>query len=116
VSQTFDQSVLIEWTAPGDDGLAGRPAGYELRWSLSAIDAGNFAAATPVEPSPLVREGGAEQLYLVTGLMAATRYYFALVAVDEAGNRTALSNVVTTVTQAVDEVPPNTVSDVELGP
>jgi hypothetical protein len=55
-------------------------------------------------------------MYLVTGLLAATRYYFALIAIDDASNRTALSNVVATVTQADDTVPPNTVSDVELGP
>jgi hypothetical protein len=113
-SQTFDQSALLEWTAPGDDGWNGKPARYELRQSPAPITAANFNSATPVDPSPSTRDGGAEQMYLVTGLAPSTRYYFALIAVDDAGNRNAISNVVMTVTTTQDLVAPATTTDMQL--
>ena len=41
-------SVTLRWTAPGDDGLAGRATRYDLRYSKTLITAANFASATVV--------------------------------------------------------------------
>ncbi len=47
-------TVELTWNAPGDDGTVGRATSYDLRYSTATIDAGTWAAATPVtgEPSP----------------------------------------------------------------
>jgi len=38
--------VRLSWTAPGDDGSSGRSLRYDIRYSLSTIDAGNWDSAT----------------------------------------------------------------------
>ncbi len=41
-------SVQLNWTAPGDDGSTGTATSYDIRYSTSAITAGNFSSATQV--------------------------------------------------------------------
>ncbi len=41
-------SVQLNWTAPGDDGNTGTATTYDIRYSTSAITAGNFSSATQV--------------------------------------------------------------------
>ena len=47
-------SITLTWTAPGDDGDIGTAASYDIRYSLSSINASNWNDATQVtgEPSP----------------------------------------------------------------
>jgi hypothetical protein len=37
--------VTLQWTAPGDDGMIGMVSRYEVRYSISPIDEGNFSSA-----------------------------------------------------------------------
>ncbi len=91
---TSPTSITLNWTAPGDDGNTGTAALYDIRYSLSNITEANWNSATQVsgEPNPKAA-GGAEQ-FEVTGLASNTAYYFAIKTSDEAGNWSALSNVV----------------------
>lgn len=85
-------SVTMHWTAPGDDSLTGRATTYDLRYALYPITQSNFATAArwPTNP-PLM--AGSREAYVVSGLTANTLYYFALKTSDEAGNWSALSNL-----------------------
>ncbi|MFH2052370.1 MAG: Ig-like domain-containing protein [bacterium] len=91
VSGLGSRSVTLAWTAPGDDGDTGTATAYELRRSGAAISAANWNAATPVEGLPAPVGAGGTQSFAVTGLVPGSGYHFALVAVDEADNRSELS-------------------------
>jgi len=86
-------SVTLEWTAPGDDGRFGRAQAYLLRYSTQPITDANFDQASAVPKMAKPRPGGTRESFTVEGLEPATQYYFALKAMDEAGNWSALSNV-----------------------
>jgi hypothetical protein len=93
-SQTAD-SVIVAWTAPGDDGNKGTATVYDLRWSYTPISDDNFDLATPVEegvPQPL--KSGTQQRVVLHGLSRGRPYYFAIRSVDNRGNWSALSNIV----------------------
>jgi hypothetical protein len=86
-------SVTLSWTAPGDDGDVGRAMGYEVRWSLLPITDANWEAAIVVSAAPDPLPAGAHHSMVVGGLIPGTTYYFAIKAVDDAGNWSGLSNV-----------------------
>ncbi|HUW82091.1 MAG TPA: Calx-beta domain-containing protein, partial [Phycisphaerae bacterium] len=86
-------SIDLGWTAPGDDGSSGTASSYDIRYSTSSIDEGNWGSAIQVsgEPSPAV--AGTPQGMTVSGLNLETTYYFALKTADEVPNISSLSNV-----------------------
>ncbi len=87
-------SLVLGWTAPGDDGAAGTAAAYDIRYSTSAIASdADFAAAVQVIGEPAPALAGTAQTMTVTGLSAATTYYFVMKAQDEVPNVSAKSNV-----------------------
>ncbi|HTK31820.1 MAG TPA: DUF1565 domain-containing protein [Candidatus Saccharimonadaceae bacterium] len=107
-----DQVVTLTWAAPGDDGLVGVAAAYDLRWSTQPItDDVSWAAATSVATEPVPAVPATVQSYVMTGLTPATQYYFAIKTRDEANNWSLLSNVLARATAATDVVPPKSVGD-----
>nr|HPR62493.1 hypothetical protein [Prolixibacteraceae bacterium] len=57
------------------------------------ITVGNFANATQVGGVPAPQEAGSAETFTLTGLNAATTYYFAIKTTDEALNVSGISNV-----------------------
>jgi chitodextrinase len=92
VTALTDSTATLGWSAPGDDSLTGTATSYEIRYSTAPITAANFASATAVT-GPAPAAAGTAQSAVVRGLARQVTYYFALRAVDDAGNRAALSNV-----------------------
>ncbi|MEK7584760.1 MAG: hypothetical protein AAB490_05955, partial [Patescibacteria group bacterium] len=92
LSSASGKSILLTWTAPGDDGNVGTATTYDIRYSTSVITAGNWASATQVtgEPTPLV--AGTVQTMRVSGLDWNTTYYFAMQTSDEVPNTSTISN------------------------
>ena len=86
-------TMVLNWTATGDDGTEGTATFYQVRYSTSPIDETTFAAATRAgnEPEPL--PFGSAQSMEVRGLNFSTTYYFAIKAYDEFGNPGPISNV-----------------------
>ena len=90
-------SIDLGWTAPGDDGTAGRASSYELRYSTSPVSGADTlgwwggATSAGVLPPPIAA-GGHEQ-FTVIGLVTGTSYYFILRTTDDAGNTSAFSNL-----------------------
>lgn len=113
---TTASSVTLGWTATGDDSLTGVAHHYELRWSASPITAANFSAATLVATGvPAPAAPGTAQGCTVNGLNRSIDLYFAMRVHDEAGNASALSNVVL-VDHLLDTAPPATPSGLAGGP
>jgi hypothetical protein len=87
-------SVVLRWTAPGDDGNVGTASRYEMRMSNNPISEANWAGASLVSGAPTPRPAGTRQSMVVRGLTQGVTYYFAIKAIDDAGNQAPLSNVV----------------------
>jgi pimeloyl-ACP methyl ester carboxylesterase len=92
-------SAVLRWTASGDDGSTGTADNYDVRWSRSAINEGNFEEAATFDEIPCPSAPGAEECASIQGLNRLTAYYFALKVRDEAGNWSGLSNVVRATTK-----------------
>lgn len=88
----WNGEVLLSFAAPTDSGPKAKAFGYDVRYSLSPIDAGNFAAATQVPRwrIPRPQAAGTVQKMVVTDLVPGSTCYFALRAYDQAGNATAV--------------------------
>jgi hypothetical protein len=112
-SQTRWKSTNLSWTAPGDDGSTGTAASYDIRYHTAPITENNWNDAVQLtnEPTPLV--AGTTQSVAVAGLTPGTTYYFAMRAVDEAVNVSAISNVLTVTTPASDPIPPAAITDLQ---
>ena len=84
---TNDSSVTLSWTAPGDDGDAGRAARYHIRYSASGgITEEMWDEATSYQQNLVPLEAGEIEQLVVAGLQRNTSYWFAIRAEDDAGN------------------------------
>ena len=88
-------SVTLNWTASGDDNNNGTPHHYDLRYSNTPIDALNFDTASTVDEVFANGPAGTLESFKVTNLKPGTEYYFAIKAVDNVGNSSSLSNILT---------------------
>lgn len=108
---TSNQTVSLEWVATGDDNRQGTASAYDLRFDTTRIDTpANFEGARRVTDLKSPTEAGRVEHIEVDGsdgLQADTPYYFAVVAVDESGNR---SPHVSTAREVV------LVKDIEIAP
>jgi len=111
-------SVTLRWTAPGDDGMSGNAAAYDIRYTtLGPLDDTNFlsgTAASPSAPAPV----GVVESWTLLGLVPGTRYWIALRASDEVPNWSPVSNDVDVLTATPppppDQTPPAAVTDLAL--
>jgi subtilisin family serine protease len=95
---TAPGTIRLTFAAPGDDGNTGRAQSYELRYAAAPIDAQNFAQATRVASPPTPATAGTLQTVTVSGLLPERLFYFAMLATDDSGNVSALSNVTSAAT------------------
>ena len=102
-------TMILQWTAPGDDASVGTATSYDIRYATSAITAANFSSATPSAPGLTPSPAGTQQQYTVTGLAVGIRYWFAIRTADERGNVSAISVVASSSTP--DEMSPSATSD-----
>lgn len=96
-------SVVLGWTAPGNDWTVGQAASYDIRWSTADITDANWVSATQATGVPTPLPAGTIQLFTVIGLNPSTTYYFALKTQDYATppNVSGLSNIASATTSAV---------------
>lgn len=89
------RKATVTFTAPGDDGTLGTVSTYDVRFSTSPIDASNFDLAERYSKTPMPASPGSLEQIDITGLTPGFTYYFAVKAMDNAGNLNNTSNVVT---------------------
>ena len=96
---TSAMTVLLRWSATGDDGGMGRASRYELRYSTSPLNELNFSLASEATGVPrLPLPPGGLESFRLRGLEPNTQYWLALRVFDEFGNASPISNVVMTTT------------------
>ena len=103
-------TVELRWTAPEDDGDAGRPSRYDLRYSFHPIDEASFPTAQKVPGLPTPAVPGESERMMVLGLDEVRIYYFAIRSVDTAGN----SSPISTLTVTTGSVRPDPVRDLTV--
>jgi len=86
-------SVVLGWTATGDDYWIRDASCYQIRWSNSPINDLNWDSAMSLSSVPKPAKSGASQHVTIKDLLPDTTYYFAIKASDESGNTSNLSNV-----------------------
>jgi hypothetical protein len=86
-------TVVLAWTAPGSNSVYGTSTTYDLRYSTSTITNGNFSSSTQVSPEPTPHVSGYAESYNATSLPVGNELFFGLIAYDQAGNVSNLSNV-----------------------
>jgi len=85
-------TITVRWSAPGDDGYAGRAYRYDIRYSTSPLTDANWNQAYRATVMPLPANPGSLQTCTITGLTPSTKYYFRMRTTDEKYNWSALSN------------------------
>ena len=94
-----DSSVVLSWSAPGDDSTSGEAAAYDIRYSdIPPTIVSNpmlvyLYASSQVLNEPAPKAAGEIESLTVDGLNPLKTYYFMLTTLDDAGNRSALSNI-----------------------
>jgi subtilisin family serine protease len=95
--------VTLQWTSPADSGN-GSASSYDVRYSTSPINEGNFTSATPAPNPPSPGPAGSTETLTITGLTPGTTYYFAVKSADFFGNTSGISNVVEQATNFAPEI------------
>ena len=110
----FDRtSITLTWTAPGDDGRQDPADAYRLRHSTDPLSELEWETATEAEGTSAPAMPGNREQLTIQGLEPDQQYYFALKTVDDGGNLSGLSNVVSATTVG-DTIPPADVTDLEV--
>ena len=93
VDMVTEGSVVLRWTASGDDGTSGQASAYDIRYAEAPVTPDTWAAANRA-PSPSPRASGEGELFAVPSLQSGTTYYIALRVLDESENSSGISNLV----------------------
>jgi hypothetical protein len=93
--QYFDDDTSdFLWTATGDDGNVGSATSFDLRYRTEPLTDANFGGAATVLGEPTPGPPGTVHRLVVDGLAPGTVYYFGVRVIDEQGNDSPVSNVV----------------------
>lgn len=91
----------VNFTAPGDNGIYGTAKTYDVRYAMSTSIITNWTSALQMtdEPAPKAA-GSAESFSVAAGQNYNSTIYVAMKTIDEAGNISPLSNIITVTTGA----------------
>ena len=80
-------TVLVNWTAVGDDGTSGKAAYYDIRWSTSPITTQSFEDAIQLDDTRVPLAAGQQEAAVVRGCFTADQpVYVAMRVFDKGGN------------------------------
>ncbi len=97
IAGSRDSTVRLAWTAPADDGPAGRPDHYDIAGSPGTLDAASFGSAPVQAQLTATANAGQPESLTVTGLTRGRRWTFAVRGVDATGSSGPLSNLASVV-------------------
>lgn len=86
-------SVILNWTAPGDDANHGQAVRYHVLFSTEPITDPNCAECLELPMRDTPKPAGEAEQHAFEMPDPDTYYYFAVLAVDEAGNTGPISNI-----------------------
>ena len=86
VDSVTDSSVLLTWTATGDDSNQGTASTYDIRYWHTWLAPANWDSAFQLTGEPHPKVAGSKESLWVYDLKKDTTYYFSLVICDEVNN------------------------------
>lgn len=115
-SELLDGQITLFFDAPCDDTPAEPVTAYVIKYATYALDGGGWDLPTSSIVSQNIIPGApsALQTHIVTGLYPGTTFYFAMKAIDEAGNLSAMSITRNASAQEKPPNPPQNISAVAL--
>jgi hypothetical protein len=97
-----DESVILNWTATGDDRSSGQASGYNLRYARNPINESNWSSAVRLGNTPAPAPAGQPESFAVSDLPSGT-VYFAIKSVDDEENPSPISNLALVIVADVDD-------------
>jgi WD40-like Beta Propeller Repeat/Fibronectin type III domain len=97
-------TITLSWTAPGDNANEGQVFEYDFRYSTVLITEENWVAATRLGELHPSGPAGGEESATVVELETGTTYYFAVKAIDDMQNESAISNVLEKSTAYIEQL------------
>ncbi len=117
INSVSSNSILLNWTAVGDDDYDGTADSYIIKIHTESIDESNWQNIPEIEQSVAPQNAGITESFLLTDLEPLTSYYAAIKVLDDVQNISNLSNIVNTVTTEIpDEIPPGQITDLTATP
>ncbi|MBN1327082.1 MAG: hypothetical protein JW996_03945, partial [Candidatus Cloacimonetes bacterium] len=114
ISSMSSNTMLLTWTAVGDDNMDGTAAEYLIKISDQEITAENWVELDEYPNEILPQPSGSAENFLVSDLDAETGYYAAIKVSDEVQNLSQISNIVYDVTsETPDNIPPAQIGDLQ---
>jgi len=98
-----DGSIVLEWTAPGDDGNVGRASAYVVRTSTYPIlteQDWKGSSSKPGEPAP--SPAGTRERMVIRNLVSANYVYVAMRSSDDFFNISPLGNCAKVLARGID--------------
>ncbi len=93
-SSFTDTSVVLTWTAPGDDGAQGRASFYDLRYTTDEDALADWSEQCSIASDKTPALSGETEEIVITGLEPWEQNYFGLRTADEDSNWANTSNVI----------------------
>ncbi|MCL5999772.1 MAG: beta galactosidase jelly roll domain-containing protein [Chloroflexi bacterium] len=87
------ETVVLTWTAPGDDGMSGQASGYDIRYHMAPLTETTWVSAQSIVHALTPSAAGMREVLTVSNLGAGT-YYIAMRSVDDVYQSSTLSNLV----------------------
>jgi hypothetical protein len=87
-------TITLTWTAVGDDGCDGMAFSYDIRYSRAFLTEALWSQATVISGSQTPRSCGARESLSVNLPVDTTQYWFGVKTIDEQGQTSPISNVV----------------------
>jgi hypothetical protein len=78
-------TLTVEWLAPSEKSWSGPVAAYEIRYSTSPLNEGNFGTGTLLSGPPTPEEPETLQCARLSALTPCTTYYAAIKSLDHSG-------------------------------
>lgn len=101
IQKIHSTSLVLNWTASGENNHEGKAADFEIRYSKNPITEINFNEATLVTNAPAPPPSGTTVTYELKNLVPVTTYYVAMKSSDVFSNVSPLSNIVSAKTYQV---------------
>jgi len=94
ISRISSNALRLTFRASGEDAKWGTAASYDLRYSTSPITIYNWGSAVKIAGVPAPLSAGTTQNIDLNSFPSGTKYYFGIKAIDNDGNESLLSNIV----------------------